>query len=844
MSTGFKNSSVTPSKIERVSVDENGTQGNKDSYGSSISGDGRYVTFNSNASNLVPSDTNNAYDIFVHDRELNTTKRVSVGEKDTQGNKDSYAPSISVDGRYVTFNSNAGNLVPGDTNGVRDIFVHDRELNTTERVSVGKNGTQGNDFSSFSSISGDGRYVSFASRASNLVPGDTNSAVDIFVHDRELNTTERVSVGQNGTQGNESSHSQSISGDGRYVSFASRASNLVPGDTNSAVDIFVHDRELNTTERVSVGKNGTQGYSNSSDFSWSSISGDGRYVTFSSFASNLVPGDTNYTYDIFVHDRELNTTKRVSVGKNGTQGNDFSSFSSISGDGRYVTFSSDASNLVPGDTNGTEDVFVVENPLAPAVAKAVADINAIDEDNALIVASPGVLSNDSGDNIAVTLFDQISARGAVVNVNPDGSYSYDPRTVVAIQALGAGEVLSDTFNYTIKDSSGATAKTQVTINLTGVNDVPVAKEIANLTTNEDATNPFKLNLLLTASDAEGDILTFGNPTIIYSDGDRTVQVNEAGQLSLDPNQFNGLAAGESEAITVNYKISDGTATITNTANILVEGRNDAIRLAKQIPDQVVRDTDSFYLNVSDNFSDADTNEKLNFRAKGLPEGLSISPQGVISGQTQSNGDYSVVITAQDLTTLARDYVKLNVYELISGADTDDRLTGNSKFNEIKSLAGNDRISGFGGSDRLFGGDGSDVLRGGTQSDQLFGEAGSDRLFGGYGKDLLKGGTENDRLFGGNGDDELVGGKGDDELVGDEGADIFVLQSRHGLDTISDFNLNEDRLVLSTNFTTSLGLSETDGNTTISIVGEEGEKAIAILQGVTDVSLTSLGLGIK
>jgi Ca2+-binding RTX toxin-like protein len=300
-------------------------------------------------------------------------------------------------------------------------------------------------------------------------------------------------------------------------------------------------------------------------------------------------------------------------------------------------------------------------------------------------------------------------------------------------------------------------------------------------------------------------------------------------------------------------------TFNSSASNLVEGDTNGVSdvfvvenplfnnppmVETEIPNQITNNTDTFSLDVSSNFHDADDSDRLSFSATGLPEGLSISPEGLISGQTQANGFFTVGITAEDLSASARSYFKLTVYELTTGTDTDDRLTGNSKFNEIIGLEGDDTILGFGASDRLFGGDGNDVLRGGTQSDQLFGEAGSDRLFGGYGKDLLKGGTENDRLFGGNGDDQLMGGKGDDLLVGDEGADIFVLQSHHGLDTISDFNLNEDRLELSINFTGSLGLSESDGNTTISVVTEQGEKAIALLQGVTDVNLASLGFGIK
>jgi Tol biopolymer transport system component len=344
---------------ERASVDSGGAQANSGSdYLLSISADGRYVAFASNASNLVPGDTNGHWDVFVRDRQLGTTERVSVDSGGAQANADSLEPSISADGRYVAFWSNASNLVPGDTNTASDIFVRDRLLGTTERVSVDSNGTQADKFSDSPSISADGRYVAFESFATNLVPGDTNGTYDVFVHDRQLGTTERVSVDSNGAQANSSSGpTSSISADGRYVAFASAASNLVPGDTNDASDVFVRDRLLGTTERDSVDSAGAQGngpYGSGSP----SVSADGRYVVFASESTNLVPGDTNGTNDIFVRDRLLGTTERVSVDSAGAQANSDSSYPSISADGRYVGFTSNASNLVPGDTNAFADMFV------------------------------------------------------------------------------------------------------------------------------------------------------------------------------------------------------------------------------------------------------------------------------------------------------------------------------------------------------------------------------------------------------------------------------------------------------------------------------------------------------
>ena len=192
--------------LERVSVDSTGTEGDNSSNNPSTSNNGRYIAFESTASNLVAGDTNGNRDVFVHDRDTNTTTRVSVGPSGTEGNSDSYDPSISSDGRYVAFESEASNLVALDTNGELDIFVHDRITHTTTRVSVDSTGAEGDDESLDPSISGDGRYVAFVSSASNLVALDTNGADDIFVHNRDTNTTTRVSVGPSGTEGNSDSY--------------------------------------------------------------------------------------------------------------------------------------------------------------------------------------------------------------------------------------------------------------------------------------------------------------------------------------------------------------------------------------------------------------------------------------------------------------------------------------------------------------------------------------------------------------------------------------------------------------------------------------------------------------
>jgi Tol biopolymer transport system component len=240
----------------RVPVDAGGQQANSDSFEPAISAAGRFVAFASYASNLVPGDTNNDFDVFVRDRKAQVTQRVSVGPGGQQANGNSFEPAISADGRLVAFSSGASNLVPGDTNGTSDVFVRDRKAQVTRRVSVGPGGQQANGESLKPAISAHGRLVAFSSGASNLVPGDTNGTSDVFVRDRVAQVTRRISVGPGGQQANGGSHSPAISADGRFVAFVSRASNLVAGDTNGASDVFVRDRVAQVTRRVSVGSGG------------------------------------------------------------------------------------------------------------------------------------------------------------------------------------------------------------------------------------------------------------------------------------------------------------------------------------------------------------------------------------------------------------------------------------------------------------------------------------------------------------------------------------------------------------------------------------------------------------
>ena len=344
----------------RVSITSTGLQANGDSSESSISADGRYVAFASVADNLVANDTNNESDVFVHDRQAGSTTRVSITSAGLQANSYSYHPSISADGRYVTFCSYASNLVANDTNAAYDIFVHDRQTSSTTRVSIASNGTQANSSSLESRISADGRYVAFSTDASNIVMDDTNGISDIFVYDRQTGSTIRASLANDGSQANGYADSPSMSADGRYITFRSNANNIVTNDTNLVDDIFVRDQQTGSTTRVSIASNGTQA---NAALSEPNISADGRFIAFRSAASNLVANDANTVYDIFVHDRQTGSTTRVSIASNGTQADGASYAPSVSADGCYIAFYSYAINLVADDTNGVADIFVHDRSL-------------------------------------------------------------------------------------------------------------------------------------------------------------------------------------------------------------------------------------------------------------------------------------------------------------------------------------------------------------------------------------------------------------------------------------------------------------------------------------------------
>jgi uncharacterized repeat protein (TIGR01451 family) len=363
-----------------VSVSSDGTGGNNQSDMPAISGDGRFVAFASLADNLVPNDTNGFADTFVHDRLTNVTERVSMSNREREGNGHSGLigvaayPAISGDGRFVAFVSEADNLVSGDRNGNADVFVRDRLLGTTERVTVNSAGEEADIGGTGPAISADGRFVAFQSQAQNLVPGGNPFLfVDqIYVHDRETGTTEIISVNDAGQAGNSLNVQADISADGRFVVFSSFADNLVPEPQSSNLQVYLRDRATGTIELITKNAAGEPGDGSSVD---PSVSLDGGFIAFQTNSGNLI-GDGNNESHILVKDRQTSTFERVSATSTGEPADLLSEHPDITPDGRFVTFFSLATNLVPGDTNNSRDIFVRDRQTGAVVRVSVSTAGA------------------------------------------------------------------------------------------------------------------------------------------------------------------------------------------------------------------------------------------------------------------------------------------------------------------------------------------------------------------------------------------------------------------------------------------------------------------------------------
>ncbi|MBN4005470.1 ELWxxDGT repeat protein [Nostoc sp. LPT] len=812
-SFGFTVSDSVLPTTTRVSVNSSGNQSNSNSINPTISIDGRYVLFSSTADNLVSGDTNNSSDIFIHDLVTGTTTLISVSSNGNQGNGSSYNPSISTNGRYVLFSSTADNLASGDRkDGSEDIFVRDLVIGTTTMVSVSSSGEKADLFSFNPSISADGRYVVFQSYGSNLVSGDNNGNYDIFVRDLGTGTTTLVSASSSGEQGNNVSYNPTISANGRYVVFSSAASNLVTGDTNGFEEIFVRDLITGTTNRVAVSTNGTPGSFPSNN---PAISGDGRYVVFSSLASNLVTGDTNGTRDIFVRDLVMGTTALVSVSSSGSQGNNGSEFPTISADGRYVGFRSAASNLVSGDTNGSNDFFVRDLVAGTTTLVSLST------------------SGNQGNNSESPSFSPQGGEFPVISA--DGRY-------VVFHSSASNLVSGDTNGYTdifVHDLgvSGNTLSSNSTIAISLVNNAPiVANTIADQTATQDTAFSFALPANTFADVDAGNSLIY---TATLENGNSLPS-----WLTFNGTTFSGTPTNDNVgSLNIKVTASDGTATVSDVFALTVANTNDAPVVTNLIVDQTATEDTAFSFALPANtLADVDAGDNLVYTAtlengNSLPVWLSFN--GITFSGTPTNnnvGSLNIKVTASDGTATVSDIFALTVANTndaptVANTIADQIATENTAFsfalpaNTFVDVDAGDNLvytatlengnplpvwltfngTTFSGTPtnnnvgslniKVTASDGTatvsdifaltvvntinqipNVINGTTVADNLTGTVKKDIISGLLGNDTLQGLGDNDTLDGGDGNDFLDGGGKDDSLIGGKGNDTYTVDS--------------------------------------------------------------------
>ncbi len=704
-----------PSETNSRASVQNGTNAEITTNGASggaINADGTVVVFQSRASDLVPTDgggtpipDNNKFDIYVRDLNTGETQLlVPFGVDGNRLNGTSQNAAVSADGRLVVFQSNATNLVAdADDNGASDdIYLHDRITGETVMVSqtVGTSET----FSSFNpAISADGATVAFLT-ANSFDAADTNGLVDVYAYQVETDVLTLVSQSSTGVVGNQEAVSSvggqsvstpSVSGDGRFVTWVSRANNLVANDVNNADDVFVHDLATGETTRVSVSTSGLGSDGASFD---AQISDNGRFVAFQSQATILdeVTPDTNGDNDIFVHDRLTGETIRISITP------DFASQPGggqpdISADGSQIVFASGTvtgnfdSRVTSGNVN---DIYVATVDTAGFALTA-------DATQLLIDLSAEWIDQDGDNldfsNITVTSDDPSGSRVISFTVVTDGSgnvtgINLDPAQYVSLGAY-ATELL--TINYDVTDGTSVVSGMSG-VAISGVNDAPVGTDVS-IVVNQGATVLGNF----TATDADGDPLTFEN---LSTGLQGTLSVNDDGSFSYS------AGAGQIVDDVVTIRVSDdlgGTTTLTATFDVNVPPvftPPDAVQLALT---QEIDPTATNAIDTSAFFTDPEGGA-LNFSAviegqSSLPNGLSIdSVTGIISGTPTTNDLVRIAVTATDaggISTTGRFWLGI----------VDGTLSGDATAQELIDDGFSRLVDGQEGNDSLIGGDQGDIF---------------------------------------------------------------------------------------------------------------------------------------
>jgi len=877
---------------EIVSVNSAGAFANDESFDPNISGDGRYVVYHSWATNLSsPSD--GGFDVYLYDRLLDTTELISVGLSGANSIGTSIRAEVSDDGRYVVFESDSTNLVSGDLTNRSDIFLYDRQTGSMQRVSENLAGGEANGNSESASISADGRFVAFLSNASDLVVGDTNGRSDVFLWDRVTGDTQRVSLTTAGAQTSLSSFSADISGDGRYiafdqgndgdlylydrlngtvefiadqgrdpslshdgqvVAFASQAT-LTPNSSSTTAQVFVYDRTANQLELASVSTTGgpMDGLPTSDsrgDSAPISISGDGQTVAFATrLADNLVNGfgDTVYLYS-----RNTQSVSALDVPFSGVS-------PSLSYDASVVAVDNRASN--------DDQIYVAFNGVgnnSPTVAlsNAISSIESIqDTSNRIKVADIVVTDDLQGFNILTLagtdsslfeIFDGSLFLKAGVNLSnintsqlsvqvwvDDGSILGAPDDNVIFELTVTQPVVPDDFADSFGDVSNPFGQLSVEGAVSG--NLEVIGDRDWFEVNLIAGQTVQFNLVGRQS---GAVAPLSDPILTLYDS--------AGDLlDIDDDGGDGL----------NSRLTF-TATSSGTHFVEVGGFADtetgAFRLSANLPPNANDDVFAAFENSLDGDFKGITGNL--FAENGF--GTDSHPQGETFTITQVNGEDLIVDAggiaiidvaaggflsstalaiipdtgtfafliddAYDFLPVGETRTETFTYTIEDADGAADTATVSITITGIDS---NDLFNGTNAADTIRAGIGNDIVRGQNGSDRLFGDNGVDRLFGGNQNDVIRGGNQNDFLFGDNGNDRMFGDGGNDVLTGGLGRDIVnggagrdkfdynrIQESRGAArDKIDGFRHNQDDIDLRTiDANTTVG-----GNQRFKFVGDDG-----------------------
>ena len=537
---------ITTGAVTRISIGAAGEEGNHDSTDARFSADGTKIVFESLASNFAAGDAALTTDIFVKNLVSGQLTLVSSNAAGASGNGNSSDAVFSPDANKVAFVSTSSNLVAGDANGLRDLFVKDLTTGAVTLVAQISTATIGSVGTASPVFSPDGTKLLFQSAADNLVAGDGNGRSDIFLKDLVSGTITRISTSGAGVGGNDLSSDARFSPDGTKILFHSEADNLVAGDTNSTSDIFIKDLATGAVTLVSTNADGIQGNAGSTK---ANFSPDGNRIVFHSFADNLVPADTNSTTDVFVKDLITGAVTRHSTSWGGLQGNDQSLYPAFSPDGASIVFQSEATTLVDNDTNGDFDIFVselsskfTENGGAVTVFRNIllsdADSDTYAGGTLTAQISPGA-GGGAGDTLFLTLDQGIGVSGDQVFVNGNivfgtisgGGASFsvalhdnaaDWMVEALIEALRWINTSDDpgafrrTVTVTLRDGGGTTGGGDDTASLsrdivvTPVNDAPVLAASSGIVAHFEGT-AVRVDPGFTISDVDASRIT--NATI-------------------------------------------------------------------------------------------------------------------------------------------------------------------------------------------------------------------------------------------------------------------------------------------------------------------------------------------